>query len=83
MSNSKSLKSLLAVVAFLLIANLVRPLWSPGTAHAESEDAASSVAITGSGTSAWVLKDGNVYYVNFEKQYESIRIYGPEELPEE
>ena len=83
MSNSKSLKSLLAVVAFLLIANLVRPLWSPGTAHAQDEEAGSSVAITGAGTSAWILKDGNVYYAIYEKQYESIRIYGPEELPEE
>lgn len=83
MSNSKSLKSLLAVVAVLLIANLVRPLWSPGTAHAQGEETSPSVAITGAGNSAWILKDGNVYYANFERQYESIRIYGPEELPEE
>ncbi len=83
MSNSKSIKSLLVVVAFLLIANLIRPLWSPGTAHAQSEGAAPRVAITGAGTSAWIIKDSYVYYAVYEKQYESIRIYGPEELPEE
>ncbi len=83
MSNSKSIKSLLVVVAFLLLANLVRPLWSPGTAHAQDEDTAPGVAITGAGASAWILRDNNVYYVIYEKQYESIRIYGPEELPEE
>lgn len=83
MSNSKSIKALLVVVAFLLVANLVRPLWSPGTAHAQSDGEAPAVAITGAGTSAWILKDSNLYYAVYEKQYESIRIYGPEELPEE
>ncbi len=83
MSNSKSLKTLLVVVAFLLIANLVRPLWSPGTAHAQDDDAAPGVAITGAGYSAWIVKGGNVYYAVYEKEYESIRIYGPEELPVE
>ena len=83
MSNSKSIKSLLLVVAFLLVANLVRPLWSPGTAHAQDDGEAQVAAITGAGTSAWILKDGNLYYAVYEKQYESIRIYGPEELPEE
>ena len=83
MSNSKTLKSLLVVVAFLLVANLIRPLWSPGTAHAQSDEATPAVAITGAGMSAWILKDSNLYYAVYEKQYESIRIYGPEELPEE
>jgi hypothetical protein len=83
MSNNKSLKLLLVVVAFLLLANLVRPLWSPGTAHAQSEGAVPGVAITGAGQSAWILKGSNVYYAIYEKPYESIRIYGPEELPEE
>lgn len=83
MSNSKSIKALLVVVAFLLVANLVRPLWSPGTAHAQSDGASPEAAITGAGMSAWILKDNNLYYAVYEKQYESIRIYGPEELPEE
>ena len=83
MSNSKSLKSLLVVVALLLIANLIRPLWTPGTAHAQDEGATPGVAITGAGTTAWIIKDSNLYYAVYEKQYESIRIYGPEELPEE
>ena len=83
MSNSKSIKSLLVVVAFLLIANLIRPLWTPGTAHAQDEGAAPGVAITGAGNSAWIVKDSYLYYAVYEKQYESIRIYGPEELPEE
>jgi hypothetical protein len=83
MSNSKSIKSLLVVVAFLLIANLIRPLWTPGTAHAQDEGEAPGVAITGAGTTAWIIKDSNLYYAVYEKQYESIRIYGPEELPEE
>ena len=74
MSNSKSIKALLVVVAFLLVANLVRPLWSPGTAHAQSDGAAPEAAITGAGMSAWILKDGNLYYAVYEKQYESIRI---------
>ena len=83
MSNSKSIKSLLVVVAFLLIANLIRPLWTPGTAHAQDEGEAPGVAITGAGTTVWIIKDSNLYYAVYEKQYESIRIYGPEELPEE
>ena len=83
MSNSKSIKSLLVVVAFLLIANLIRPLWTPGTAHAQDEGEAANIDITGAGTTAWIIKDSNLYYAVYEKQYESIRIYGPEELPEE
>ena len=40
------------------------------------------MAITGTGNVAWILKGNQIYYVTFEKQFESIRIYGPEEIEE-
>ena len=39
-------------------------------------------AYTGSGTSAWIVKGNMVYYLKFEQKFESVRIFGPEELEE-
>ncbi len=80
MSSQSSLKALLFVVAILLVANLVRPLFQPGTAFAQSEPKPEVVEMTGSSSMAWILKGNLLYYVKFENQFESIRIYGPEEL---
>lgn len=75
------MESLLAVVALLLIANLSHRSGLP--ARAQSEEAGRSIAVTGSGRSAWIRKDGSVYYVVYEKQYESIRVDGSDELPKQ
>ena len=79
MSNHRLTQILLAVVAVLLLANLIRPILAPGVAFAEPEPA-ETVAMTGSGNVAWVLRGDQIYYLKFENQFESIRIYGPEEL---
>ena len=79
MSRSKSVQVLLIVVAVLLAANLVRPLLSATPAIA-SDPPAESLTITGTGNVAWVLKGTSVYYIPFEKQFESLRIYGPETI---
>lgn len=79
MSRSKSLQILLVVVAVLLAANLVRPLLSPTPALA-IDAPERTVQITGTGTMAWVLRGNDIYYITFEKQFESIRIYGPETI---
>ena len=79
MSRSKTLQILLVVVAILLTANLIRPLVSPTPALA-IDPPAQPVSITGTGNVAWVLKGNKVYYITFEKQFESIRVYGPEDI---
>ena len=79
MSRSRPLQILLVVVAVLLAANLVRPLVSPTPAIAEDLPQ-ERISITGTGNVAWVLKGKKVYYIVFEKQFESIRITGPEEI---
>jgi len=80
MSNSRLTQVLLVIVGILLLANLVRPILAPGTAFADEDEPSSSVAITGSGNVAWVLKGNQVYYLKFETQFEDIRVYGPEDL---
>ena len=80
MSSSRLTQILMVVIAILLFANLVRPLMEPATAFAEEDDRDEVVAITGTGTTAWVLRGNEIYYVKFETQFENIRIYGPEEL---
>lgn len=80
MSNSRLTNLLMGLVAILLLANLLRPAFEPTEAHADNHAKPEHVAITGNGANAWVLKGNNVYYIKFETQYESIRIYGPEEL---
>ena len=79
MSNHRSTQILLVIVAILLLANLVRPLLDPGTAFAQEEQK-ETVAMTGTGATAWVLQGNQIYYLRFEQQFETIRIYGPEEL---
>ena len=79
MSNHRLTQILLAVVAVLLLANLIRPILAPGVAFAEPQPV-ETVAMTGSGNVAWVLRGDQIYYLKFENQFESIRIYGPEEL---
>ncbi|MDA0709519.1 MAG: hypothetical protein O3B73_04830 [bacterium] len=80
MSSSRSTSIFLGLIAILLLANLLRPAIEPTTAFAEDRVTAESVALTGTGANAWILKGNKVYYIKFEQQYESIRIYGPEEL---
>ncbi len=79
--NQRTTKLLLALVALLLLANLVQPLFyaKPALAQDRAEET-EQVALTGSGVTAWVLKGNRIYYLQFEKQFESIRIHGPEEL---
>ena len=79
MSMEKLTPYLLLVVAVLLAANLIRPLVAPQPAHAESHEG-SNVALTGTGANAWLVKGSTVYYLKWENQFESIRIYGPEEI---
>ena len=82
MKDHKYTKVMLTLVALLLAANLLAPLMNPGPAFAEEEESQPQASITGSGSIAWVLKGNMVYYLKFEQQFESIRIYGPEELEE-
>lgn len=82
MAESKTLKALLIFVGLLLMLNLVRPLLEPGVAYADKAQPAQQqpMAISGSGTTAWVLQGNKVYYLQYQQQYESIRVTGPEEL---
>lgn len=77
----RTTKLLLALVALLLLANLVQPLFRAEPAMAQDrKEAIEQVALTGAGMTAWVLKGNRIYYIQFEKQFESIRVHGPEEL---
>ena len=40
------------------------------------------MALTGTGANAWLVKGNTIYYLKWENQFESIRIYGPEEIDE-
>ena len=80
MSLQKLTPFLLLVVAVLLAANLVRPLVAPQPAHAD--EGGSQMALSGTGANAWLVKGNTVYYLRWENQFESIRIYGPEEIDE-
>lgn len=79
MPRTRLSNALLFVVALLLTANLVRPLFEAVPAHAADGDPGVTV-MTGSGASAFLVKNNQVYYIKFETQFESIRIYGPEEI---
>ena len=79
--NQRTTKLLLALVALLLVANLIQPLFQASPALAQDrKEAVEQVALTGAGSTAWVLKGNLIYYIQFEKQFESIRVHGPEEL---
>ncbi len=81
MSSQKITQILLVVVAILLLANLSRPLLSPHPAFAQDDAVRhEAVEMVGSGSTAWILKGNNIYYIKWENQFESVRIYGPEEL---
>ena len=81
MSLQKMTPFLLLVVAVLLAANLVSPLFTPQPAHADSHSTG-EMALSGTGANAWLVKGNTVYYLKWENQFESIRIYGPEEIEE-
>jgi hypothetical protein len=80
MSNTRLTNLLMGLVAILLLANLLRPTFEPTPAFAADDDDKETVALTGTGTNAWLLRGNKIYYIKFEQQYESIRIYGPEEV---
>lgn len=80
MSSTRLTNLLMGLVAILLLANLLRPAFEPTTAFADSHEKAEAIELSGTSNTAWVLKGNKVYYLKFETQYESIRIYGPEEL---
>lgn len=82
MSLQKLTPFLLLVVAILLAANLVRPLVAPQPVHADSHEGGSEMALSGTGANAWLVKGNTIYYLKWENQFESIRIYGPEEIEE-
>ena len=79
MSLQKWTPFLLLVVAVLLAANLVSPLIAPQPAHADTHEGG-DMALSGTGANAWLVKGRQVYYLKWETQFESIRIYGPEEI---
>lgn len=81
MPRTRLSNALLFIVALLLTAYLVRPLFETVPAYAESHESG-GMALTGTGTSAFLVKNNQVYYIKFETQFESIRIYGPEEIEE-
>lgn len=80
MPNERSFRILLVMIVILLLAILIRPILNPSSAFALNDDPKETVAITGTGTVAWVLKGNKIYYLKFETQFETIRVYGPEEL---
>ena len=80
MTHSRLTQVLLVVVALLLLANLVRPILAPDAVFAQEEKPQVPMALSASGNYAWVLKGNQIYYLKFENQFESIRIYGPEDL---
>lgn len=80
MPNERSFRILLVMIVILLLVILIRPILNPSSAFALNDDPKETVAITGTGTVAWVLKGNKIYYLKFETQFETIRVYGPEEL---
>ena len=82
MPRTRLSNALLFVVAVLLTANLVRPLFEAEPAYAQATPSPETVVMTGSGATAFLVKGSKVYYLKFETQFESIRIYGPEEIEE-
>jgi hypothetical protein len=80
MRSQRLTQILLVAVGLLLAANLLRPAVTPEVAFAQTSVSKDGVAITGSGQTAWLVKGDKVYYIKFETQFESIRIYGPEDI---
>lgn len=80
MSKERTTQILLVIVAILLLANLAQPLLKPVTAFAQDEDPPGDVQMTGTGNNIWILKGNQLYYIKWEHQFESFRVYGPEEL---
>jgi hypothetical protein len=70
---------LLAIVAVLLMANLVRPFVEPGPAFADEKEPV-NIELAASGNTAWVLKDESIYYITFETDFDAIKVYRPEKL---
>ena len=70
---------LLAIVAILLMANLIHPLVEPGPAYADEEKPVHA-ELEASGNTAWVLKGNSIYYITFETDFDAIKGYRPEKL---
>ena len=79
MRSSRTTNILLAVVAVLLMANLLRPLLEPAEAHAEDSGAAPA-QMAAAGSAVWVLKGNQLYYATFEQDFDAIKIHHPEKL---
>ena len=79
MPNSRTTNVLLAIVAILLMANLIRPLVEPGPAYADEEEPVHA-ELAAAGNAAWVLKGNFIYYVTFETDFDAIKVYRPEKL---
>ena len=57
----------------------IRDRFQTVPAHADDHEGG-DMALTGSGASAFLVKGNQAYYMKFETQFETIRIYGPEEI---
>ena len=73
MYTHRSTRVLLVLIAFLLAANLVRPLLQPGTAFADKDEQQAKV-IGFPGTSGWVIKENMVYYLKYDRQSDRVWI---------
>ena len=80
MSTQRLTHTLMGLIAILLLANLIRPIFEPVTAFAQSEDRPETAIISGSGSVAWILKNNQIYYVRWDSNFRKIQIEGPREL---
>ena len=79
MQSSRTTHVLLAIVAVLLMANFLRPLFQPRDAHAQQSEAAQT-HMAAAGAAVWVLKGNQLYYATFQQDFDAIKIHRPEKL---
>lgn len=83
MSNQRLTQFLLSLVALLLLATLLKPLLEPVTAFAQGEAKPAPPIMVGYGTTAWIYKNNQLYYVRWDTNFRKVQIEGPKELDQD
>lgn len=80
MSTQRLTHMLMGLIAILLLANLIRPIFEPVTAFAQHEAKPETAIISGSGSVTWIVKNDQIYYVKWDPNFKKIQIEGPHKL---
>lgn len=80
MSPQRLTHALMGLIAILLLANLVRPIFEPVAAFAQRESDSETAILSGSGPVAWIVKNNQIYYVRWDANFKKIQIEGPKRL---